>query len=371
MEQIKFDNLEQLLHELDQIAESDIDEYETGITAQLADLRREAARMSDDKQARILHKTENWLEVLHSQAMVLKRNATKVFKWTLGQLSDHGLATEFAKEPGENIEQIEWVLAGFEHWVEGQLPESVTVSENDRYHVSWDEHDEAVGFWTVGGEKLIGSVALSPIITDIAQSDGNFPSLLAEAVAQAVIGGLLKGELKFVRLKEVFRENRETVYKLEQRGAASMAYGVPETESDVLSPELTPEAESRLGKEKAAELATLIDEAICRTAISRYTSSGPCIAQLPGGVKVHVFDAVPASPTEETPAVRYRREKVEKALDIAARRHDLDPNELLACFAGRARSRLGFACRAGDVEGQQELEKVIASLEASIVATES
>jgi hypothetical protein len=171
-----------------------------------------AESMNDEKQARILRKTEQWLGELQRQAFKLTQIATALYERCIDA---SGSLVENIRE--EQIEQLEWLLVGLEQWVESEKPRSPATPSVPLFHVRWGGND-GIGFWTRGKTET-EHISLRLVLAELADTEALSPPMGARVVDQ-ILEDLRTGELETLRLVRRYEHStpQETVFELQPRG---------------------------------------------------------------------------------------------------------------------------------------------------------
>jgi len=297
-----------------------------------------AKRMGDDEQARILQKTQRWLDILDKQNKASEEMAEALFNACCRSLEG----------PREKIlEGLKWTLVGFEHRIEAEQP--IDVDSSSRFHVRWDAIN-GVGFWRTD-QCETSPVSVLEIVRDAAETDGGFSRTASDLIATSIIGELRTGQLQLMRLRIRRDESslEETVFELLPRGAHSavgLNEGDPATTVAFSGAEdeicLATELEARLGAE-APGLAAMLDEAACETAEVDYHF---CLAT-PAGSDW----AAENSRRIEVGRQSHGRAVLRRRINEVAEQYKQSPTVITNCFVAIASYKLHSCQLAGDLEG--------------------
>jgi hypothetical protein len=213
-----------------------------------------ARQLGDDRQERILRRTEEWLRFLNSQAAQATKNAEALYQRIL-EAAEHSADLKevtLALSAAEMIDQLEWILSGVEHWIEAVQPDN----ESAQFVVEWKDGDGHAR-WSVNGEDVTERESLRAIVEDVAAMEGTLPPFVTAIVSEIIVTELRASTLDLMRLKPVLAGPQETTYELIPRGEGfPHAIDVPEESAA----RLPAEVEATLGAGASARLAELLDD---------------------------------------------------------------------------------------------------------------
>ena len=211
----------------------------------------------DDREQRILDRSERWIRFLNEQSERLTNVASALYQQltapespALVPLRDDVEADSFAI-----IDRLEWALSALQSWIEGQRPRR----DGGRFRVRWSG-DDGLAYWGLQNEEWTVPVSLHEVVRDVAETEGAFAPDVAHHIAALVVKGLRSGGVRLLRVRPVEDESTpdETVFELLARGEAYLASIAMADEADSVMMEV----EARLGEGSAAvRLASLVDTA--------------------------------------------------------------------------------------------------------------
>lgn len=331
----------------------------------LIDLARQesdaARHLGDERQARILEKTVQWLKTLEAQSALLTEVTSRLYD-RCKQNSAIIKTGLFAQPRKEIIEKLEWALAGMEQWVEGTMPQDDSEADEKRFYVLWREGQDPLGGWSPKADE---NDSLLGVVQDCVEVDGGFSGAAAPLLAQQILADIRAGLLDIPRLRRCPESTSEVdVFKLMPRGTYADEE-VNTSEDAVLTPHLgegTEPVPAMLEAEAAdilPELEEYLDSAICETAVAEYryvqvTTEVPAISR--SQVHRDLGEVLGSSLWEN---LGEQRDQLRGLVESIGKRRNVAPDRILSLLCQLASFRLQSARYARDVDA---MDRYLASL---------
>ncbi len=282
---------------------------------------------------RIVDQSQRWIAFLQSQADALTAIVSGLYDRLAATCDltvlDVGRAHTDVDLKARVIDRLEWTLIALESWIEEQMPSAADA----RFRIRWSDGD-GVASWVVAKQDANALRPLTEIVRDGAETEGEFPSDIADAVAALVVAGVREGEVQLPRLRRLDAESNpgESLFALVPRGEAYRASVAMAADSGTLLPA---ELEAQLNREETRQLATLLDEAS--------------------------YSAVQAEAASMRREPRFSHDIVDSIIQLSERCHIPSP-EMARCLMTLVEGRLDSALRARDVVGSVRLAKAVGAL---------
>jgi hypothetical protein len=210
----------------------------------------------DARQASIVEESKRWIGFLEDQSERLTSIASGLYD-RLNASVAHDVTARAALKDGQRaavVDRLEWTLASLECWIEEQQPTDLQA----RFLIRWTDTDGMASWVGPDGEPLSQAASLYEIVQDSVATEGEFPPVLASAVARLTVEGLRTGEFDLLRTRRVQGESREgqSIFELIPRGDAFKEAMAAGQEPPALVP---PEAEVVI--DEALPIAAFLDQA--------------------------------------------------------------------------------------------------------------